>query len=165
MDEETDHGLPRKDESKSMSSEPFVYTAQVLATMFRYQNSKAVYERLENVVPHGMSDNPTGRKVPVWHIKDAAPALCRLTEEQISSKIRSMAANQLPPNLSQLYWNGEAARLKVQELEGDLWSTSKVTALVGGTFKALRMNLQLIMDRVEQVNGLSDAQRKSLQQL
>lgn len=109
---------------------------------------------------------PCGRRgsIEIWQIRDIAPYLVK-PAGSIEDYIKRMRPNDLPPLLSKEYWNGQRARQKFEEEEGDLWRTDKVIETLAEAFKTVRMNLLLIPDALERSTSLSDHQRDELQTL
>jgi hypothetical protein len=76
-----------------------------------------------------------------------------------------MKNTQVPPTLRKELWQAELARQKYEVNEGNLWETSKVVEKAGEAFKMLRLSLQLMADRVDRIEGLSQKQRQAIYNL
>ncbi len=129
-----------------------------LAALFR-MDRRSVIAKIGAVKPCGER-----RGAKIYHIYDVAPKLVK-PEGDIEAAIRRMRPNDIPPMLSKEYWNGQNARAKFLENEGQLWRTDKVFEAITGVLKFVRMQLLLMPDTIEKMTILSDRQRKELQGL
>ncbi len=101
---------------------------------------------------------------PIWHVREAAQYLVEPIGD-IEEKIKRMHHRDLPPMLLKEFWNGQNARLKFEEEQGDLWRTDKVLEHYATAFKALRTEILLMADAVDRTAELSDRQREIIREM
>jgi hypothetical protein len=144
------------------SANPFYKGASMreLATLFEVPLT-TVKDRIVGLAPcakrHGTD---------VYSVKDAASRLVSvLDDEETVRRVLRMKNTQVPPTLRKELWQAELARQKYEVNEGNLWETSKVVEKAGEAFKMLRLSLQLMADRVDRIEGLSQKQRQAIYNL
>lgn len=101
---------------------------------------------------------------PIYQIRDVTPFLVR-PAGNIEEYIKKMRHNDLPALLTKEFWNGQRAKQRFMEDEGDLWRTDRVVEVLATVFKTVKMNLLLLPDQIERRSVLSDHQREELRNL
>ena len=97
---------------------------------------------------------------PMYLVRDAAAWLVK-PQVDITSYIKSLRPNDLPPILNAAYWDAMLKRQKWEENAGDLWRTNDVMDVFGSLAATLKSTIQLWP---EQVSGRTDKQRLELEQ-
>lgn len=97
---------------------------------------------------------------PLYTIKEAAGFLIA-PKVDLATYVKSLRPNDLPPILNDSYWAAMLKRQKWEENAGDLWRTNDVMDVFGTLATRIKSTIQLWP---ENVKGLTDAQRLSLQQ-
>lgn len=101
------------------------------------------------------------KATPLYRIKDAAAWLIP-PKVDVMSYIRGMNPSDLPPRLNDAYWSAMGRRQKVLQDAGDLWRTADVLGVFGEAAIKIKSTVQLWVDEVDRVHGISDAQREML---
>lgn len=101
------------------------------------------------------------RGTPQYLIKEAANYLAN-PRVDIEEYIRSVRAQDLPPQLSDTYWSALGKRQKVLKEAQETWNTADVLEVFGRANIKIKSTVQLWVDEVERVQGLTDAQRAML---
>lgn len=104
------------------------------------------------------------RGTPHYLIKEAAAWLIP-PKVDVMTYIKGLRPNDLPPQLNDAYWSAMGKRQKVLENAGDLWRTADVLDVFGVAAIKIKSTVQLWVDEVDRVHGLSDEQRKMLTQM
>lgn len=107
------------------------------------------------------------RGVPVYHIRDAAPYICKpvIRAEDIASHIKMMSAHDLPMTLRKEFWIAQKAEQEYKLKAGDLWPTTEVIENVGKLYQIVKMGAQLMSDQVERQVELTERQRQIIKNL
>ena len=136
-------------------------TASWLAQVFQ-MDVKDVKRRLASCPPltEGKEDG-RGYRGRTYDLKDAAPYLVR-PKISAASFLKAVKKAELPPPLTQSFWDAMLKRQKYEENAGDLWRTDKIRQVLGETFQSMKFTIQLWVDTIERVDGLSNTQRKTL---
>lgn len=103
-------------------------------------------------------------QTPLYRIKDAAAWLIP-PKVDIGTWIKGQRPRDLPPELNDAYWAAMGKRQKVLKEAGDTWNTADVLAVFGAAAIKIKTTVQLWVDEVERVKGLTDEQRKMLVQM
>lgn len=119
-------------------------------------DKNTIKKKLANCPVAGMN-----RGTPHYLIKEAAAWLIP-PKVDVMSYIRSMNPSDLPPRLNDAYWSAMGRRQKVLQEAGDLWRTADVLAVFGEAAIKIKSTVQLWVDEVDRVHGISDAQREML---
>lgn len=108
---------------------------------------------------HGMQ--PIGKRngVEIYDIAEVAARMGKLSEEQVDAAMKRLNHDQLPKLLTKEYWNGKRARQAFEKEEGDLWETTTIVSEIGEMVKALKMELDLLIDGIERQAEMTDKQR------
>jgi hypothetical protein len=157
-------GAKRLEDLNSREAMSLLYQGVTLSDMevlFRMDRRTIMAKLSGKVEPCGTRGK--GRS-EIWQIRDAAPHLVKPAGD-IEEYIKRMRPNDLPPLLTKEYWNGQRAKQKFLEDEGDLWRTDRVVDTLASAFKTVRMNLLLVPDALERRAALSDQQREELRVL
>lgn len=119
-------------------------------------DKNTVKKRLANCPVAGMN-----RGTPHYLIKEAAAYLVN-PKVDIEEYIKSVRAQDLPPQLNDTYWSALGKRQKVLADAGETWNTDDVLAVFGRVNIKIKSTVQLWVDEVERVHGLTDEQRAML---
>lgn len=119
-------------------------------------DKNTVKKRLANCPVAGMN-----RGTPHYLIKEAAAYLVN-PKVDIEEYIRSVRPQDLPPHLNDTYWSALGKRQKVLADARETWNTDDVLAVFGRVNIKIKSTVQLWVDEVERVHGLSDEQRQML---
>lgn len=101
---------------------------------------------------------------PLYRIKDAAAWLIP-PKVDIMTYIKSLRPQDLPPVLNDAYWGAMRKRQVVLKEAGDTWGTEAVLKVFGTAALRIKSSVQLWVDELERVHGLSDEQRRILIQM
>lgn len=98
---------------------------------------------------------------------DLATAASYLAKPRQDSRefYRALKRGDIPPALSQAFWDALLKRQKYEENAGELWRTSKVRDVLGSTFQTIKFTMQLWVETISQTQELSDEQRAMIQQM
>jgi len=102
--------------------------------------------------------------VPVYRVRDVASSLAKLPADVVARVCRMNHAD-LPPMLKKEFWTGEMQRLKVRQMQGQLWQTDQVIEHAATAFKTIRMQLALLQDNAERETAFTEEQRAILKRL
>lgn len=119
-------------------------------------DKNTVKKRLAKCPVAGMN-----RSTPHYLIPVAAAYLVN-PKVDIEEYIRSVRAQDLPAHLNDTYWSALGKRQKVLADAGDTWDTADVLAVFGRANIQIKSTVQLWVDEVERVQGLTDEQRAML---
>lgn len=119
---------------------------------------RTVQRRVGNIAAAG-----DRRGHPIWKMKDVAGLFCKPVG-RMEEFIRSAKASDMPPELQKEYWNGQIAKQKFHQLEGNLWGTERVMQVVAELVKLVRTSVLLLPDEMERQGGLSSDQRVLVEQ-
>ncbi len=142
--------------AKDAQSKSMLYdgaSVSQLAVLFKMDN-RTIAKRIAGLKQCGKRQGNA-----IYAIREAAQYLVEPIGD-IEAKIKSMHHRDLPPMLLKEFWNGQNARLKFEEEQGDLWRTDKVLEHYATAFKALRTEILLMSDAVDRTAELSDRQRE-----
>lgn len=103
-------------------------------------------------------------QTPLYRIKDAAAWLIP-PKVDIMTYIKGLRAQDLPPVLNDAYWSAMIKRQKWEENAGDLWRTNDVLSVFGSAALRIKSTVQLWVDELDRVVGITDEQRVMLSQL
>lgn len=98
---------------------------------------------------------------PLFRIPDAAAYLVK-PKVDLVSYIKSLRPNDLPPMLNDAYWSAMIKRQKWEENAGDLWRTADVLEVFGDLAIMFKTTVNLWVEEVERLEGLSVDQRRVL---
>lgn len=98
---------------------------------------------------------------PLFRIPDAAAYLVK-PKVDLVSYIKSLRPNDLPPMLNDAYWSAMIKRQKWEENAGDLWRTADVLEVFGDLAIMFKTTVNLWVEEVERLEGLSADQRRTL---
>lgn len=101
---------------------------------------------------------------PLYRIKDAAAWLIP-PKVDIMTYIKGMRPQDMPPVLNDAYWGAMRKRQVVLKEAGDTWATNDVLRVFGEAALRIKSTVQLWVDELERVHGLSDEQRRILVQM
>lgn len=101
---------------------------------------------------------------PLYRIKDAAAWLIP-PKVDIMTYIKGLRPQDLPPVLNDAYWGAMRKRQVVLKEAGDTWATNDVLRVFGEAALRIKSTVQLWVDELERVHGLSDEQRRILVQM
>lgn len=104
------------------------------------------------------------RGTPLYRIKDAAAWLVP-PKVDIMTYIKGLRPQDLPPVLNDAYWGAMRKRQAVLKEAGDTWATDDVLKVFGTAALRIKSSVQLWVDELERVHGLSDEQRRILVQM
>jgi hypothetical protein len=104
------------------------------------------------------------RGTPLYRIKDAAAWLVP-PKVDIMTYIKGLRPQDLPPVLNDAYWSAMRKRQVVLKEAGDTWATEDVLSVFGTAAIRIKSTVQLWVDELERVHGLSDEQRRILVQM
>lgn len=119
-------------------------------------DKNTVKKRLANCPVAGMN-----RGTPHYLIKEAAAYLVN-PKVDIEEYIKSVRAQDLPPQLNDTYWSALGKRQKVLADAKDTWNTDDVLNVFGRVNIKIKSTVQLWVDEVDRVHGLTDDQREML---
>lgn len=119
-------------------------------------DKNTVKKRLSGCPVAGMN-----RGTPHYLIRQAAAYLVT-PKFDIEEYIKSVRAQDLPPHLNDTYWSALGKRQKVLMDAGETWDTSDVLDVFGRANIQIKSTVQLWVDEVERVQGLTDDQRAML---
>lgn len=144
--------------NEGMSNNAMRHAIFAGATMYDLEQlfqvgKRTVQRRVGNIAPTG-----TRSGHPTWLVKDVAGLFVKPTG-RMEEFIRSAKAADMPPELQKEYWNGQIAKQKFHQLEGNLWSTDRVLEVVSEVIKITRTSLLLLPDELERDGGLDQQQR------
>lgn len=80
----------------------------------------------------------------------------------IATYIEGIEPRDLPTKLQPSYWDAQNRRLRWEREAGRLWETDDVIEVLSEVFKRIKFSCQLWVDDLEEIETLSDAQRKAL---
>jgi hypothetical protein len=100
---------------------------------------------------------------PLYRLKDAAAYLVT-PKVDLVSYVKSLRPNDLPPMLNDAYWGAMLKRQKWEENAGDLWRTQDVLEVLGDLNLAFRSTVNLWVEEVDRINGLTPGQRLTISQ-
>lgn len=101
---------------------------------------------------------------PLYRIKDAAAWLIP-PKVDIMTYIKGLRPQDLPPVLNDAYWSAMRKRQVVLKEAGDTWATADVLRVFGEGALRIKTTVQLWVDELERVHGLTDEQRRILVQM
>ena len=101
------------------------------------------------------------RGTPLYRIKDAAAWLVP-PKVDLMTYIKSLRPQDMPPQLNDSYWSAMGRRQKVLADAKELWRTPDVLDVFGSAAIKIKSTVQLWVDEVDRVHGLSDEQRTML---
>lgn len=104
-----------------------------------------------------------GRRLggPLYRIPDAAAYLVK-PKVDLTTYIKSLRPNDLPPMLNDAYWAAMLKRQKWEENAGDLWRTEDVLAVFGDLAIMFKTTVNLWVEEVERIDGITQEQRATL---
>lgn len=125
-------------------------------------DQRTVVDRLSTVKPTGLvNGNPT------YLIRDVARYLTEMpshiTDKDIRTYLIKTKARALPPTIQKDFWDAMIKQQKFEEAAGDLWRTEKVMLVLAEAFKKIKESSQLWVENIERTEGLTDEQRRILQ--
>lgn len=129
-----------------------------LSQVFRMDRRK-VQEKLLGCRTHGQRNG-----YDVYLLAEAARYLVDPVVD-IEEYVKKLKPSDLPASLSDQFWSSQNKRLKFLADSGQLWRTTKVLEVLTTAFRTLRQSILLFADTVENRHGLTDDQRKSLEQM
>lgn len=101
------------------------------------------------------------RGTPLYRIKDAAAWLVP-PKVDLMTYIKGLRQQDLPPQLNKDYWGAMRLRQQVLLDAGDLWQTPDVLQVFGEAMLTIKDTVQLWVDEMDRVDGLTDKQRATL---
>jgi hypothetical protein len=102
-------------------------------------------------VPGKVSPSTPSGHAPVrYHIREAAPFLCKLDHIDPEEYLKNLTPETLPPKLQKAYWDGLTARQEYEESRGQLWRTEKVVQVLGEVAKPVKMQLLMLKEELSQ---------------
>jgi len=96
---------------------------------------------------------------PLYRIPDAAAYLVK-PKVDLTTYIKSLRPNDLPPMLNDAYWGAMLKRQKWEENARDLWRTEAVLKVFGDLAISFKTTANLWVEEVERVEGLTQEQRQ-----
>jgi gas vesicle protein len=134
-----------------------------LAVIF-HMNREEIRNLTHGLQPIG--EKQTGTRDALFDLGAAASLIVapKLDTEVIERLMRTKP-EQLPDKLKKEFWGAKEIQQRVETAAGDLWPSTKVVEYMGDAYKILRLSLQLITDAVEREAGLSEVQRRIIQEL
>lgn len=162
-------GRPRKVVSSAIGGDPALdgldlglvhggVSAAWLGHVFGHDKN-TIKKKLEKCEPCG-----SNRGTPLYRIKDAAAWLVP-PKVDIMTYIKGMRPQDMPPVLNDAYWSAMRKRQVVLKEAGDTWATADVLRVFGEGALRIKSTVQLWVDELERVHGLSDEQRRILVQM
>lgn len=103
-------------------------------------------------------------KIAKYRLRDAAPHLIDVKFD-VEAAIKKLPPSKIPPSLQDAFWKAQLSRQKFESNRGELWATHRVIETFAAAFKAVRMQILMFVDIVEQRDELSDKQRQIIQKL
>ncbi len=128
-----------------------------LALMFGMER-RTVQGKLAEVEPCGFRR----RDQPIYKVVDAAPYLVKF-QGDVEEQLKKMNAEDLPADLHYRFWSALRERSKHRLEMGELWETTDVLQHFSKTFQTMRLELNLLTDRLSRETELSEQQREILQ--
>lgn len=95
---------------------------------------------------------------PLYRLADAAPHLVK-PQVDLLEYIKGLRPNDLPPMLNDAYWSAMLKRQKWEENAADLWRTEDVLVVLGDLNFQLRNTVNLWVEEVDRLEGLTPKQR------
>ncbi|QGH44987.1 terminase small subunit [Bacteriophage Phobos] len=100
---------------------------------------------------------------PMYNVFDAAAYLVK-PKINIAAYVRGLRPQDLPPSLSQAYWDAQLKRQKWEENARNLWRSEDVLEVFGDLSMMLKTTITLWVEEVDRVEGLTPAQRDIITQ-
>lgn len=162
-------GRPRKVVSSAIGGDPALdgldlglvhggVSAAWLGHVFGHDKN-TIKKKLEKCEPCG-----SNRGTPLYRIKDAAAWLVP-PKVDIMTYIKGMRPQDMPPVLNDAYWSAMRKRQVVLKEAGDTWATADVLRVFGEGALRIKSTVQLWVDELERVHGLTEEQRRILVQM
>lgn len=163
-------GRPRKEQSSARSSDEPALDGLDLGLVYGGVSAHwlaHVFGMDKNTIKKKLAKCEIAGKngaTPLYRIKDAAAWLIP-PKVDIMTYIKSLRPQDLPPVLNDAYWSAMRKRQAVLKEAGDTWATPDVLSVFGTAAIRIKTTVQLWVDELERVNGLSDEQRRILVQM
>ena len=158
----TPAGLPGEEETLSMDIAD-VYggvSAHWLSQVFGYDKN-TIKKRLAKANLEVVGRRNGGQ---LYRIADAAQWLVK-PKVDLTSYIKSLRPNDLPPMLNDNYWSAMLKRQKWEENAKDLWRTEDVLAVFGDVAFMIKTTSQLWVEEIDRHHTLTPEMRETLTQL
>lgn len=101
---------------------------------------------------------------PLYRLADAAAYLVK-PKVDLTSYIKSLRPNDLPPMLNEAYWSAMIKRQKWEENAKDLWHTDDVLKVLGDLNVLIRTRVTLWTEDIDRREGLTQDQRELITSL
>ncbi len=97
----------------------------------------------------------------LYEVRKAAAYLVdpEFTPEQFPQMFKN---GKIPFKYQEGFWNAKIKEMKFRVLAGELWPTESVMEVLADTFQLMSGKIKLWVDDLEEINELSEKQRKSL---
>lgn len=95
---------------------------------------------------------------PMYNLYDAAAYLVK-PKINIAAYVRGLRPQDLPPALSQAYWDAQLKRQKWEENARNLWRSEDVLEVFGDLSMTLKTTITLWVEELDRVEGLTQRQR------
>lgn len=102
---------------------------------------------------------------PAYDFREVCQRLARPSPDQVIEYVKKMRPNDLPPIMQTAFWDAQNKRLKFERESGDLWRTDEIETVFAEVFKNFRMGALLFADTVARETGLTNQQRKIIEEL
>lgn len=96
---------------------------------------------------------------PLYRLADAAAYLVK-PKVDLTTYIKSLRPNDLPPMLNEAYWSAMIKRQKWEENAKDLWHTDDVLKVLGDLNVLIRTRVTLWTEDIDRREGLTQDQRE-----
>lgn len=160
---------PRKTKSTRIKSPEFVdigdwaealrpVSLTWLARAFRVPRD-TVKSRLATLEPVGSE----GGQSKLYDFVQAASYLVK--PKNIDEYIKGLKPSELPANLRKETYQALIMKQRYMKAAGELWHTSDVFEVFGEAMKHIKENMQVWVDKLDRVEGLSTSQRDMLVEL
>lgn len=98
-----------------------------------------------------------------YRLSEVLPLLVK--PKNVEEYIKTMTFLDLDKSLSKEFWAGQRSKQIYEREAGLLWSTDEVLERVGTSFKTVVMEIKLLSDSLKRTTGLSDDQKRVLEEL
>lgn len=124
---------------------------------------RKVKQRIAGVKPLGMHKTPTGMR-PVYSLREVAGYLCPRPED-LEAALKNMTSADLPSKLQKDVWDAKLKELQWRERAGELWRSEDVAQVLGETFMAIKSQVTLWVDQIEERSPIPPDVRERLVKL
>lgn len=121
---------------------------------------RKVKQRIAGVKPIGTHKTATGVR-PVYSLRDVAGYLCPRPED-LEAALRNMTSSDLPSKLQKDVWDAKLKELQWRERAGELWRSDDVAKVLGETFMAIKNQVSLWVDQIEERGPIPPEVRERL---